>query len=203
VCVLTAQFPPSIRPRPIPLQGNTTTPFNRMNRLSLGDVLRQLIEQHSAWCLYESAQFYAERLYYENPGPESVYLLAQCFYKQGKLKQAYILLHGCDLLPARYLFAVVCVALKKFKEAERALLTKPPSSSNNNGNNNNSTSNNNNNSTSIDSNNNNNSNCNSGGNDGVPGGAAGLYLLGYICRVENRRDAAIAYYQASLQVKCP
>jgi anaphase-promoting complex subunit 3 len=137
-------------------------------------VLHQLVDQHLNWCLFDSAQFYAERLYYEYPCPEAVYLLAQCFHRQGKLKQTYLLLHDCDIPQGRYLFAVVCIALKKYKEAEKALLRKNPIKMSDLG--------------------------KVGVADSVPGGAAGLYLLGLICRVENRRDAAIAFYQASLQV---
>ena len=36
--------------------------------------------------------------------------------------------------------------------------------------------------------------------ESVPGGAAGLYLLGCICRHEQRKQAAIDYFQQSLRV---
>ena len=139
--------------------------------LQFSDVLRQLINQNLELHLYHTAQFYAERLYYEHPNAENLYGLAQCFYKQGKLKQTYLLLQSCDTLPARYLLAVVCISLRKYREAERALVGGSVNAQNI--------------TTVVDT---------------IPGGAAGLYLLGSICRVENRRDSAISYYKACLQV---
>jgi tetratricopeptide (TPR) repeat protein len=140
--------------------------------ISFPDVLSQLIQQNLELCLYDTAQFYAERLYYEQPNVDNLYLLAQCFYKQGKIKQTYLLLQGCETLQARYLLAIVCVSLRKYREAERALIRNPvPANA-----------------------------IASLSTASIPGGAAGFYLLGNICRAENRRDAAIAYFQAALQV---
>ena len=37
-------------------------------------------------------------------------------------------------------------------------------------------------------------------NDEIPGGALGLYLMGFICRRSNRRELAIDYFKRSLQL---
>jgi len=37
-------------------------------------------------------------------------------------------------------------------------------------------------------------------NNEIPGGALGLYLIGFICRRSNRRELAIDYFKQSLQL---
>eukprot|EP01031_Cornospumella_fuschlensis_P041211 gene41211-50290_t len=71
--------------------------------------------------LYETAKFYAERLYYERPDAHSLYVLAECYYRTGKVNQAYCILQEVIFAAcheARYLFALVCVSLGKLEEAE-------------------------------------------------------------------------------------
>ena len=85
-------------------------------------VLQSLVEQHLSLFLYEDAKFYAERLYYEDPRPEHLHLLAQSYFRQGKIKQAYLILQTSNLLANLYLFALCCTQLGKFNEAENALL---------------------------------------------------------------------------------
>ena len=134
-------------------------------------MLRQLIQASLAGYLYENAKFYAERLFAEYPIAEHLHLLAEIYFKQGKTKQTYLILQSSTYQPSRYLFAVACIALGKFSEAERALLPvsymQPQSMT-----------------TEIV--------------DQIPGGAAGLYLLGVICRKEHRFPAAIDYFHKSL-----
>lgn len=140
--------------------------------MSTTSVLRQLIQASLAGYLYENAKFYAERLFAEYPIAEHLHLLAEIYFKQGKTKQTYLILQSSTYQPSRYLFAVACIALGKFSEAERALLPvsymQPQSMT-----------------TEIV--------------DQIPGGAAGLYLLGVICRKEHRFPAAIDYFHKSLQ----
>lgn len=136
-------------------------------------ILARLAEHYLSIFLYDTARFYAERCYYENPNPQSLNLLAQCFLREGKSKQAYLILLDSELPANRYLFALSCVSLHKYGEAEKALL--PPNVM--------------------------------GPNDfstelysKVPGGGAGLYLLGVICRRESRIESAIEYFKMSLKV---
>lgn len=133
------------------------------------DALRQLVDQNMALYLFDDAIFYAERLYCESHSPEHLNLIAQCFFKQGKMKQTYLLLQFSEYHPNRYLFALTCISLGKFKEAEKSLL--PTLETDN-----------------FDP-------------EDVPGGAAGLYLLGIICRRENRRESAVRFFKLSLQVR--
>jgi anaphase-promoting complex subunit 3 len=143
---------------------------------SCADVLRCLVVQNLSLFLYDNAKFYAERLYYEDPRPENLHLLGQSYFRQGKIKQTYLILQNSDYATNRYLFALSCISLGKLNEAERALLSpvtakiflsKTVSLRD------------------LES---------------VPGGAAGLYLLGMVCRKEQRKDAAIDYFQKSLQL---
>jgi anaphase-promoting complex subunit 3 len=133
------------------------------------DILRSLVEQNLSLFLYDNARFYAERLYYENASPENLHLLGQCYFRQGKLKQAYLVLQNSDLPTNRYLFALACIQLGKLSEAEKALSPRRSGSDLEN----------------LKT---------------VPGGAAGLYLLGTISRREQRKEAAIDYFQKSLQL---
>ena len=91
-------------------------------RMTCSAVLQSLVEQHLSLFLYEDAKFYAERLYYEDPRPEHLHLLAQSYFRQGKIKQAYLILQTSNLLANLYLFALCCTQLGKFNEAENALL---------------------------------------------------------------------------------
>lgn len=142
---------------------------------SCTDILRHLVVQNLSLFLYDNAKFYAERLYYEDPQPENLHLLGQSYFRQGKIKQTYLILQHSNWPTNRYLFALSCISLGKLNEAERALLSptagkilgsKSPLKD-------------------VTS---------------VPGGAAGYYLLGLICRKEQRKEAAIEYFQKSLQI---
>lgn len=142
-----------------------------MNMSSSG-VLLHLVEQNTSLLLFENAIFFAERLLYEHPSPMHRFVLGQCYHRMGKAKQAYLLLQDCDYPAAKYLFAIICVGLKKYREAEKTLL--PPNF--------------------------NFQKISSLTADDIPGGAAGLYLLGTISRKESRKDSAVAFLQLSLQV---
>jgi anaphase-promoting complex subunit 3 len=135
--------------------------------MGISELLVDLIENSFTFYLYDNATFYAERLYYENPTNDHLNILAQCYFRQNKIKQVYLLLKNVDNSISRYLFSLACLSLKKFEEAEASLLFHQESNS----------------SPKI-----------------VPGGAAGLYLLGVICRKGHRKEKAINYFQESLKV---
>ena len=83
--------------------------------------LRMLVEKNLSGFLVEDAKFYAERLYYEQPSQENLCLLAQCYFRQNKIKQCYLILQGSKLPASRYLLATCCFNLGKLEEAEFAL----------------------------------------------------------------------------------
>ncbi len=141
--------------------------------VSCASQLRSLAEHYLSIYLYDMARFYAERLWYEEKTQTSLHLLALTYFKSGKINQSYLLLKGSSSLENRYLFAQSCIQLSKFTEAEQALL--PYSNYRP-------------------------TNVNDDIIGKVPGGAAGLYLLGVISRRENRKSNAIEYFKLSLMV---
>ena len=143
---------------------------------SCTDVLRRLVVQNLSLFLYDNAKFFAERLYYEDPKPENLHLLGQSYFRQGKIKQTYLILQHSDWSTNRYLFALACISLGKFSEAERALITPSKAKAFQAR------------TTQLKD------------LESVPGGAAGLYLLGIVSRKEQRRESAIDFFQKSLQL---
>ena len=139
--------------------------------MSADQILLRLVERNLSLNLLEDAKFYAERLYYESGGSEeSLNVLAQCYFRQNKIKQCYLILQNCRLASNRYLLATCCMSLGKLTEAEAALVP-------------------------------------AGGAPQtlhaaatIPGGAAGLYLLGSISRRNHQREKAIKFLTMSLQV---
>jgi len=84
--------------------------------------------QASIWhCLnhyaYRDATFLAERLRAENETEESLFLVATCYYRAGKIDQAYHVLHtaGARSPQTKFLLARCAADLKKFSEAETVL----------------------------------------------------------------------------------
>jgi anaphase-promoting complex subunit 3 len=134
--------------------------------------LKEVSEHYYSLFLYDNAKFFAERLYYNNPLSEHLYILAKCYFGQGKIRQVYNLLKDDMFGPNRYLFAQASIALGKYGEAETSLTSEPlnPHSL----------------SPEVISN--------------MPGGSAGLYLLGVICRRQQRKEYAIAFFQKCLEV---
>ena len=151
-----------------------------------------LIEKYLSCHLYDSAKFYAERLYYDHPCAENVYPLALCYYQMGKIKQTYLVLQDVKyvsvsatssssvvmnpaiLAKSQYLLAMTCVQLGKFEEAEAILqphgrLSKLESIH-------------------VES------------MKDIPGGAAGVFLMGKISRRQHRKEFAKHYYKLALQV---
>ncbi|XP_074597218.1 cell division cycle protein 27 [Brevipalpus obovatus] len=75
---------------------------------------------------YKDAIFLAERLNAEVASEESLYLLATCYYRAGKNVAAYSLLSNKSFKSSecRLLLARCCCDLKKYNEAEEAILGK-------------------------------------------------------------------------------
>jgi tetratricopeptide (TPR) repeat protein len=140
-----------------------------------------LIDHYLLTFQYENAKFYSERLYYQQPISEHLFLLAKCYYLQGKHQQVYHLLkQEQDFIPNRYLFSLICFHLKKYSECEYSLLpsddrqqqqqfdpltmTKEDIAR-------------------------------------IPGGSGGLFLLGKVCQKEQRKHHAVKYFQTCLEVR--
>ena len=74
--------------------------------------------------LYANASFLCERLYAEVKNEDIKLLLAECYLGEGKAYKAYEILRDCQQNANRYKFALICMKLNKFQEAERALLNR-------------------------------------------------------------------------------
>jgi len=123
---------------------------------------------------YDTALFFAERAYYELPTEENLQLISECYIRQNKYSQSYLILQNARSETNRYLLALSCIELNKYIEAETALLPGQyvPTSSNL--------------PDSIIEN--------------IAGGVAGLVLLGKIAELTHRKPCAIFYYQKCLEV---
>ncbi|KUF78853.1 Cell division cycle protein 27 B [Phytophthora nicotianae] len=115
--------------------------------------------------VYDNARFLAERLVAHHPSEENALLLATCYYRKGQTARAAEVLNGAMRAENRYLLACCCFQQNHMAEAENALLGGEK--------------------------------CNIDDPDtmeNVPAGAAGLYLLGRVCRRGNRRQQAVTFF---------
>lgn len=136
---------------------------------------KSLCEHYLSRHLFDSAKFYAERAYYDCPSPDNLLNLARCYFQQGKIKQTYLILQETvysACQDAKYLFATACLGLDKHAEAE-GVLTRDLTLEQ---------------ITAAELAN-------------TPGGAAGVYLLGKICRKQQRMEYAKQYYTVALKVR--
>ena len=147
--------------------------------------LRVLIERNLSQCMHSNAVFLCERLHAHAATAENTRLLALCYYRSGRANAATALLRASagivENVQNRYLFAVCCFELGNLREAEDALLLAVP-------------------------------NVRSEGpavfarkwfepgGCPIPGGAAGLHLLGLICKKDSRRGHAVDYLVLSLKL---
>ncbi|KAE8910894.1 Cell division cycle protein 27 [Phytophthora fragariae] len=134
------------------------------------EALATQVQRYLDGYVYENARFLAERLVAHHPSEENALLLATCYYRNGQAARASAVLIGCSRPENRYLLARCCFEQGKLVEAENALLGGE--------------------------------NCHIDDADAmenVPAGAAGLYLLGHVCRRGNRRQQAIACFVKSLE----
>ncbi|KAJ5070717.1 cell division cycle protein 27 [Anaeramoeba ignava] len=138
--------------------------------------MEEILQQRVNWSLnqylYSNAVFLAERLYSEFPNENNLFIIAEVYYRMGKVRQAYRILQmaGSQLYSNsnnRYLFALCCYSLSKFIEAEEVLT----SSSSYKG-------------RSINL---------------VPNGSSGLFLLGMVYKQQNRNKEASKCFKLSFQ----
>ena len=156
---------------------------------SLEATYTSLIQEYLQVMCFENATFLAERMVASFKTTNAFYLLAVCHYRNRSPQRALMVLEDVKLGNAstNYLTAKCCYDMERFGRAEEVLLqqarldykeyqlsTPSPVSMDN---------------WMMET-----SPC------PIPNGAAGLYLLGNICRKSNRKQRAMQYYRMSLQV---
>jgi tetratricopeptide (TPR) repeat protein len=193
---------------------NNTTNDDGDTARRLSTTYTSLIQQYLSMLCYENALFLAERFVAHQKTNESLYLLALCHYRNGSPQSAKAVLEQQNIFhqqtnnyehsaatatmtsssPAcmQYLLAKCHYDLQQYGRAEDALLMQCRNSFRSHHQD-----------SDLNSNNNNDSMdewilsttpC------PIPNGAAGLHLLGEICRSSNRKDRAMQYYRMSLKV---
>lgn len=135
--------------------------------------LKALFVNSMAYYCYDNAIFFAERLYYESQNEANLFNLADCYYRQGKYHQCYLLLQGSTIPNNRFLLAKTCFTIGKYEEAELALLPRRFKSA---------------------------ETLTEEEIESIPGGVFGIYHLGLICRKQQRNDSAIDYFHLCIKV---
>lgn len=168
-----------------PTQKGTVVPQE-----SLEATYTSLIQEYLQVMCLDNATFLAERMVATSKTTNALYLLAVCHYRNQSPQRALMVLEDvkeAGNAATQYLTAKCCFDLEQYGRAEEALLQqarsdykeyKAASST----------------STTMDDWLMETSPC------PVPNGAAGLYLLGNICRRSSRKQRAVQYYRMSLQV---
>ncbi len=148
-----------------------------------------LVNHYLSLHQYPTAIFLCERLHAQSKAAHIVHKLGMCYYRAGQVRSAYALLRSSSEPENRYLYAVCASELNQLEEAERALLSGSsgylgPLL------------------TQYER------ECNSRDPVGarnfvqkvmcVPNGAAGLALLGTLCRKANRKEHARICFEMSL-----
>lgn len=139
------------------------------------EILISLINYYNSNYLYINSLYYSERYYYNKPSSLSLYYLSKSYYNLNKYKQVYHLLKEDKNNLNCYLFSIVCIKLNKLNEAENCLLSNIKNIKNIN-------------------------DINDKNIQLIPGGSNGLYLLGLICKKEQRKEYAINYFKKCLEV---
>ncbi|KAF0719482.1 Aste57867_1018 [Aphanomyces stellatus] len=139
---------------------------------SLVGAVKRFLDQN----VHSSAVFLAERLVAENASEDNVGLLAEAYYRAGEGHRAIVLLQrhaSTQEEPQspqnKYLLALCCYEAGRLPDAEQALLPSNSFASSR--------------ATHFN----------------LPNGAAGLYLMGCICRRLNRVEQAIEYFTECLK----
>ena len=166
---------------------SSVVPQRSIPNLSLEETYTSLIQEYLQVMCLDNATFLAERLAATSKSTNALYLLAVCHYRSGAPRRALMVLEDVKAPDAstEYLTAKCCFELEYYGRAEEALLQRPRLEF---------------------------QATNMGGNMDdwiletspcpVANGAAGLYLLGNICRKSSRKQRAMKYYRMSLQVCC-
>jgi len=84
--------------------------------------LIEAIKNSLSYELYSNAAFLAERLYAEMPNESAKLLLAESYLGENKIHKAYYILKASIVPLNRYKFAMICIKLQKYSEAEKALI---------------------------------------------------------------------------------
>jgi tetratricopeptide (TPR) repeat protein len=164
-------------------------PSSATKAASLEETYTSLIQEYLQVMCLENATFLAERLVASCKSTNALYLLAICHYRSGAYRRALMVLEDVKATnPATdYLTAKCCYDLECYGRAEEALLHQARSDFK--------------------------MTVAAGGTSNmdewmletspcpIPNGAAGLYLLGNICRKSSRKQRAMKYYRMSLQVR--
>lgn len=143
----------------------------------------QLIESVKASLnheLYSNATFLCERLHAQKQNEDVKHLLAQCYLGEEKPYKAYEILKDCQSAKNRYKFALTCIKMKKYQDAEKALMGADLPQFQTDLNNF---------SQSVSQ------------NRFVPNGASGYYLLGFVLEKQFKRLPAIECYEKALQLQ--
>ncbi|XP_012470164.1 cell division cycle protein 27 homolog B isoform X2 [Gossypium raimondii] len=85
-------------------------------------LLVNYVEKSLEQYMRRNAVFLCERLYAEFPSEVNLQLLARCYLNNNQPHSAYYILKGMQMFQSRYLFAIACLEMDLFCEAEAALL---------------------------------------------------------------------------------
>ncbi|XVF74517.1 hypothetical protein PTKIN_Ptkin13bG0116800 [Pterospermum kingtungense] len=85
-------------------------------------LLANYVEKSLTQYMRRNAVFLCERLYAEFPSEVNLQLLARCYLNNNQPFSAYHILKGMQMAQSRYLFAISCLEMDLFSEAEAALL---------------------------------------------------------------------------------
>ncbi|KAL4309745.1 hypothetical protein GQ457_01G039580 [Hibiscus cannabinus] len=84
----------------------------------LSNYVEKSLNQH----MLRNAVFLCERLFAQFPSEVNLQLLARCYLAKNQPYSAYYILKGTEMAQSRYLFAIACLEMDLFSEAEAALL---------------------------------------------------------------------------------
>ena len=171
--------------------GTSSSPNNKME--SLEATYTSLIQEYLQVMCLDNATFLAERMVASFKTTNAFYLLAVCHYRNQNPQKALMVLEDVKVGNAstNYLTAKCCYDMERYGRAEEVLLQQArldykeyqhSATSINNA------------VASMDEWMMETSPC------PIANGAAGLYLLGNICRKSSRKQRAMQYYRMSLQV---
>ncbi|XP_039053686.1 cell division cycle protein 27 homolog B-like [Hibiscus syriacus] len=85
-------------------------------------LLSNYVEESLNQYMTRNAVFLSERLFAEFPSEVNSQLLARCYLTKNQPHSAYYILKGMEMAQSRYLFAIACLEMDLFSEAEAALM---------------------------------------------------------------------------------
>ena len=147
----------------------------------LGECVRESLDNH----MVSNAVFLCERLHAASPSEHTTHLLATCYHRAKQPHRARAVLRGQTSERCRYLLALCCYDLGRLPEAERALCGVPGGREN------------------VPpkvKTENRFGKSEVQGTVNVPNGAAGLHLLGMVCKETGRRAAAVKHFANAMSL---